>query len=198
MVLVAQTFLLTVSFSDLTYYFTILPCCFFILVNVMNVYILCFDHSILIFQFLHALYASAPYLRLLFFLFFKLGGCALQKETPYSPESTVLDESVVGVCRHSTLLLHMLYAHLRPEEQREAVAGLEALTAKCQGTPQPLPTETGLILPPVHLTTLPTVRSPRQRPLRLSVCLSVSVSLSVSLSVCLSLSVSLSVCLSLF
>lgn len=34
--------------------------CFFLLVNVMHVYIFCFDHSIHSFQFLHALYASAP------------------------------------------------------------------------------------------------------------------------------------------
>ena len=38
--------------------------CFFILVNIMNVYILCFDHLILFFQFVHTLYASASYLRL--------------------------------------------------------------------------------------------------------------------------------------
>ena len=65
---------------------------------------------------------------------------------------------VVCVYRHSTLLLHTMYAHLKPEEQKEAVAGLEALTSKCPGTPQPLSTDAGLILPPVHLTTLPTVR----------------------------------------
>ncbi|KAK7475910.1 hypothetical protein BaRGS_00032878 [Batillaria attramentaria] len=60
--------------------------------------------------------------------------------------------------RHMTLLLHTMYPHLPPADQQEAVTGLESLTARCQGTPQPLSTDTSVILPPVHLTTLPTVR----------------------------------------
>ena len=48
--------------KDLLFYKP-LSFCFFIFVNVLNVYILCFDHSILIFQFLCTLYVSAPYLR---------------------------------------------------------------------------------------------------------------------------------------
>ena len=62
MVLVAQTFRFDLLFHDFALF------CFFILVNVINVYILCFDHSSLIFQFVRALYASASYLRL--FLYF--------------------------------------------------------------------------------------------------------------------------------
>ena len=60
------------SFSDLTLFHDFALFCFFILVNVMNVYILCFDHSILIVHILRALYASAPYLKLFFLFFFKL------------------------------------------------------------------------------------------------------------------------------
>lgn len=61
--------------------------------------------------------------------------------------------------RHSTLMLHTLYPHLKPEEQKEVILGLELLTSRCPGTTQPLSTESGIFLPPVHLTTLPTVKS---------------------------------------
>ncbi|KAL8584214.1 hypothetical protein ACOMHN_034900 [Nucella lapillus] len=61
--------------------------------------------------------------------------------------------------RHNTLLLHTQYRHLSGDQQRETVVALETLTAKCQGVPQPLSTDTGIILPPIHLTTLPTLRS---------------------------------------
>ena len=50
----------------------------------MNIHILCFDHSILIFLFLHALYAGVLYLRLFSLSLLKT------KEAPYSPESTIL------------------------------------------------------------------------------------------------------------
>ena len=64
MVVVTQTCLLTASSSDLTLLHNLAVFCFFILVSVMNVYILCFDHLILVFQFWGILYVRAPYLRL--------------------------------------------------------------------------------------------------------------------------------------
>ncbi|XP_076437986.1 trafficking protein particle complex subunit 9-like isoform X2 [Babylonia areolata] len=77
--------------------------------------------------------------------------------------------------RHSTLLLHTQYPHLSGDQQKEAVCGLETLTAKCQGVPQPLSTDTGIILPPVHLNTLPSVRNfkllsppPHLRPVKMA------------------------------
>ena len=50
----------------------------------MNIHVLCFDHSIFIVLFLHALYAGVLYLRLFSLLLLKT------KEAPYSPESMIL------------------------------------------------------------------------------------------------------------
>lgn len=52
----------------------------------MNIHVLCFDHSIFIFLFLHALYAGVLYLRLFSLSLLKT------KEAPYtySPESMIL------------------------------------------------------------------------------------------------------------
>ncbi|XP_005094615.1 trafficking protein particle complex subunit 9 isoform X2 [Aplysia californica] len=66
--------------------------------------------------------------------------------------------------RHMTLLVHLMLRHLSVNEQREALTGLSTLTLKCPGTPQPLALDTGLILPPVPLLALPTVRSFRLLP----------------------------------
>ena len=63
-VVVPQICLLTISSSDLTVFHDLGVFCFFILVSVMQVYILCFDHAVHIFKFLSTLYASAPYLKL--------------------------------------------------------------------------------------------------------------------------------------
>lgn len=64
MAVVTQICLLTVSSSDLTVVHDLAVFCFFILVSVMQVYILCFGHSVRIFPFLSILYACAPYLKL--------------------------------------------------------------------------------------------------------------------------------------
>lgn len=57
-----------------------------------------------------------------------------------------------------TLLVHTMLPHMTPKEQQEVVEALKTLSDRCQGTPQPLSTNTGLILPPVNLTSLPTVK----------------------------------------
>ena len=48
--------------------------------------------------------------------------------------------------------------HLSPQEKRDMAAGLENLTATCEGTMQSLSLETGLIIPPVPLTNVPFVK----------------------------------------
>ncbi|XP_041361446.1 trafficking protein particle complex subunit 9-like [Gigantopelta aegis] len=60
--------------------------------------------------------------------------------------------------RHMTFLLHTMYQHLTEEERRETITTLEGLTARCEGTCHSLALENGMILPPVALTRLPSVK----------------------------------------
>ncbi|CAL1545935.1 unnamed protein product, partial [Lymnaea stagnalis] len=66
--------------------------------------------------------------------------------------------------RHMTLTVDSMLPHLNVTDQREAIASLSNLTQKCPGNPQPIALDTGLILPPVPLLSLPTVRSFRLLP----------------------------------
>ncbi|KAI8776992.1 trafficking protein particle complex subunit 9 [Biomphalaria glabrata] len=66
--------------------------------------------------------------------------------------------------RHMTLLVDIMLPHLSVSDQREAIMGLSTLTQKCPGNPQPIALDSGLILPPVPLLSLPTVRSFRLLP----------------------------------
>ncbi|XP_071115106.1 trafficking protein particle complex subunit 9-like [Haliotis cracherodii] len=60
--------------------------------------------------------------------------------------------------RHMTFLLYTMHDKLSVSERRDAISGLETLTAKCEGTPHPLPLENCQILPPVPLLNFPIVR----------------------------------------
>ncbi|KAH9513649.1 Trafficking protein particle complex subunit 9 [Bulinus truncatus] len=66
--------------------------------------------------------------------------------------------------RHMTLMVDIMLPHLNVSDQREAIMGLAILTQKCPGNPQPIALDSGLILPPVPLLSLPTVRSFRLLP----------------------------------
>lgn len=61
--------------------------------------------------------------------------------------------------RHMTFLLHTMLEHLSPQEKRDVANVLSSYTARCEGTPQPLATDSGIIFPPVPLTKLPLVKS---------------------------------------
>ncbi|CAG5123434.1 unnamed protein product, partial [Candidula unifasciata] len=67
--------------------------------------------------------------------------------------------------RHMTLLVDLMLPHLGVSDQREVMSGLAVLTSKCPGTTNPIALESGLILPPVPLLSLPAVRSFRLLPL---------------------------------
>ncbi|XP_064597558.1 trafficking protein particle complex subunit 9-like [Liolophura sinensis] len=69
------------------------------------------------------------------------------------------------IIRHMAFLLHTMHDHLSAQDMREAVSTLESFTANCEGTPHPLAVENGLILPPVPMTHLPTVKSFKPLPL---------------------------------
>ncbi|XP_015929032.1 trafficking protein particle complex subunit 9 [Parasteatoda tepidariorum] len=69
-----------------------------------------------------------------------------------------MDNQAVAV-RHFTFLLDTLLNHLAPSEQQEICHQLEILTAKCEGAPVPLILDNGLVLPPVNLLSLPSVKS---------------------------------------
>ncbi|GFO45747.1 trafficking protein particle complex subunit 9, partial [Plakobranchus ocellatus] len=61
--------------------------------------------------------------------------------------------------RHMTLLVDLMLPYIGLNEQREALSGLSNLTTRCMGSPQAIALDSGLILPPVPLLALPTVRS---------------------------------------
>lgn len=61
--------------------------------------------------------------------------------------------------RHMTFLLHTMLEHLSAQERRDVASVLSSYTARCEGTPQPLATDSGIIFPPVPLTKLPLVKS---------------------------------------
>ncbi|GAB6019419.1 hypothetical protein CHUAL_001000 [Chamberlinius hualienensis] len=61
--------------------------------------------------------------------------------------------------RHMTFLLHSMFEHLSQSERKEFATQLESLTARCEGAPVPLSLDSGVIVPPVNLINLPTVKS---------------------------------------
>ncbi|XP_029650274.1 trafficking protein particle complex subunit 9 [Octopus sinensis] len=61
--------------------------------------------------------------------------------------------------RHMTFLLHSMLDHMSPQERRDVATTLKSNTARCEGIPQPLATDSGIIFPPVSLTKLPIVKS---------------------------------------
>ncbi|KAL5013151.1 hypothetical protein ScPMuIL_007421 [Solemya velum] len=77
--------------------------------------------------------------------------------------------------RHATFLLHTMLPYMNLTEKKELMSSLENLTEHCEGTPQPLAIDSGIILPPVPLTNLPFVKSfkviglqPHLEPLKMS------------------------------
>ncbi|XP_054709231.1 LOW QUALITY PROTEIN: trafficking protein particle complex subunit 9-like [Uloborus diversus] len=77
--------------------------------------------------------------------------------------------------RHLTFLLHTLLHHLTSADQQKLCEQLAALTAKCEGAPVPLTLDNGLIIPPVNLINLPSVKSfklqnlaPHLRPVKIA------------------------------
>ncbi|CAM1328735.1 TRAPPC9 (predicted) [Pycnogonum litorale] len=78
--------------------------------------------------------------------------------------------------RHMTFLLHAMFDHISKSDRIEFSKQLETLTSKCEGAPVILALEdTGRIIPPVNLISLPCVKSfklqnmaPNLRPLKIS------------------------------
>ncbi|ODN02451.1 Trafficking protein particle complex subunit 9 [Orchesella cincta] len=60
--------------------------------------------------------------------------------------------------RHMTFLVHAMLAHMSRDERREFAQQLEALSKDAEGLPVPLAIDNGLIVPPVHLQHIPSVK----------------------------------------
>ncbi|CAG7822209.1 unnamed protein product [Allacma fusca] len=60
--------------------------------------------------------------------------------------------------RHMTLLLHTMLPHMGRDERREFALQLELLSKESEGIPVALALENGLIVPPVHLSNIPSVK----------------------------------------
>ncbi|KAJ8881936.1 hypothetical protein PR048_018423 [Dryococelus australis] len=61
--------------------------------------------------------------------------------------------------RHATFLLQSLWGHLGGAERRDLALQLHSLAAQCEGAPVPLVLQSGTVIPPVNLTSLPHVRT---------------------------------------
>lgn len=61
--------------------------------------------------------------------------------------------------RHMTYLLHTMFDHISKSDRKDFASQLETLTSKCEGAPVILALEdTGIIIPPVNLISLPCVK----------------------------------------
>ncbi|GLG96735.1 Protein brunelleschi, partial [Gryllus bimaculatus] len=61
--------------------------------------------------------------------------------------------------RHMTFLLQSMWGHLSLVERRDLAMQLQALAAQCEGAPVPLVLDSGQVVPPANLTSVPSVRS---------------------------------------
>ena len=67
--------------------------------------------------------------------------------------------------RHMAYLLQHMFPHLSPAERQDFSAQLSVLSSRAGSSPLPIPLESGPLLPPVSLYSLPTVSLFQPQPL---------------------------------
>lgn len=71
--------------------------------------------------------------------------------------ATRVGQSAVAT-RHMTFLLQVMWDQLTVTERHEFALQLQSLSAQCEGSPVPLVLDSGLVIPPVNLTSVPTTQ----------------------------------------
>lgn len=61
--------------------------------------------------------------------------------------------------RHMTFLLQVMWWQLTPTERQESALQLQILSSQCEGAPVPLVLDSGLVIPPANLITIPQTES---------------------------------------
>lgn len=61
--------------------------------------------------------------------------------------------------RHMTFLLQVMWSQLTPSERHDCALQLQTLAAQCEGAPVPLVLDSGLVIPPANLVTVPQTES---------------------------------------
>ncbi|XP_075217129.1 trafficking protein particle complex subunit brun isoform X2 [Lycorma delicatula] len=61
--------------------------------------------------------------------------------------------------RHMTFLLQVMWSQLTPTERHDSALHLQTLASQCEGAPVPLVLDSGLVIPPANLITIPQTES---------------------------------------
>lgn len=68
--------------------------------------------------------------------------------------ATRMGHSAVAT-RHMTFLMQVMWSQLSQTERNEYALQLQSLAAQCEGAPVPLVLESGLVIPPANLISIP-------------------------------------------